>query len=110
MTNHPRQRFLTLTLALGLAAGLAGCGTTQWQKSGADDAAVTKDLMACGTASQDRISRLYGAPLPNTGMTDPRFGPDHTRLSPAERGLEEQQLTERCMRERGYALAPSTRK
>jgi hypothetical protein len=108
MKNHPRLR--SLTLALGLAVSLVSCGTTQWQKSGADEAAVTKDLMACGSASQDRISRLYGAPLPSTGMSDPRFGPDQTRLSPAERGLEEQQLTERCMRERGYALAPATGK
>lgn len=104
MKNHPRLRFLTL--ALGLAVVVAGCGTTQWQKTGADEATVTKDLQACGSASQDRINRLYGAPLPSTGVSDPRFGPDYTRLSPAERGLEEQQLTERCMRDRGYALAP----
>lgn len=102
--NHSRLR--SLALALGLAVALVSCGTTQWQKSGADQAAVTKDLLACGRDAQDRIGRLYGAPLPSTGMGDPRFGPDHTRLSPAERGLEEQQLTERCMRDRGYLLTP----
>src|SRR4051812_39604626 len=88
--NTPRLR--TLALGCGLAVTLVSCGSTQWQKSGADEAAVSNDVLACNVEARDRIQRLYGALLPSTGTSDPRFGPDSTRLTPAERSLEEQQI------------------
>lgn len=92
---------------ISLTLALAGCGGVQWSKAGANDQAVTNDLTACASAAQATIQRLYGPDLPtSTSHTDPRFGPDMSRPSPADRRLEEQQALSRCMREKGYELVP----
>jgi hypothetical protein len=89
-----------------LTLALAGCGSVQWSKAGSNEQAVTADLTACGNTANATMNRLYGPELPTTNF-DPRFGPDMSRPSPADRRLEQQEAVNRCMREKGYALEPA---
>ena len=100
-------RLLRLS-TLFLAAAAAGCGSVVWQKAGVDEAGTAQDLRSCQREAQVNITRLYGPPVPAQSLgVNPRFGIESPRPSPADRMLQEQQVVERCMRDRGYTLVPA---
>ena len=90
-----------------VAFALASCAEVGWHKAGGDAAALPNDLANCRVFAQGRISRTLGPPVP--ASTDPRFGADMTQRSGAARLIEEQELVDRCMREKGYTLVPAGR-
>ena len=86
-----------------IAFALASCAQLRWQKAGADEPVLARDLSACSKLAQDRTARLWGIAPPAT--TDPRFGPP-SAPSQAELRLQESQAVDTCMRGKGYALVP----
>jgi hypothetical protein len=96
--------------ALALAAlclPLVGCGTpARWEKPGAGEPVTQQDLARCRVAARDEAARTY---YPYFG---PFFGPRHwlywQRSADADRFLAENNLTNFCMRNLGYALVPIT--
>ena len=83
---------------------LASCAEMRWQKAGADEAAIGRDLSACR-----QQARMKGAPAGNLGLPpvwDPRFGAP-VGPTQAEQQLEERQAADACMKERGYRLVPA---
>jgi hypothetical protein len=80
---------------------LSACaGDVRWQKAGADEATLARDLAACRSAAQ----AMYGTPgsVMATAPVDPRFGP--IGPSPAETAMQVSQATGQCMRGKGYTL------
>jgi len=88
---------------LFFSIALASCaaGSMRWQKADADEAAVARDLSDCRKLAQSR----YGPPGAVGSPFDPRFGP--TGPSPAESQMQIADAVGRCMRGRGYDLAPA---
>ena len=89
-------RFLAIALALALGA----CGAVRWQKPGADDAALARDLAACRKLTQDKVGAIGGLGMPNA---DPRFGAP-SGPSQADVRMQEAQALGACMRGKGYVL------
>jgi hypothetical protein len=95
------------TLLPALCLLLAACTQTTWQKPLTGSGQAQADLAACSAAAQR--DALVAAPHPPPG---PRLLPlGHGDLeNPAwdvpEELLLQQSLRNRCMRERGYNLAP----
>ena len=75
-----------------------------WAKPGADPATLARDTAGCRALGSETITRRYGPPVP--GRPDARFGPETSLPGPADRRLLEQQVVDRCMRDKGYALVP----
>ena len=94
-------RLALLLFASALALGLGACTAVRWQKSGADEVALTQDLTACRKLFQDRFGGA--GPL---APTDPRFG---LPPSQADLRMQEAQAVGTCMRGKGYALVPVER-
>ncbi|MBC7804480.1 MAG: hypothetical protein H7Y16_11440 [Candidatus Parcubacteria bacterium] len=92
-------RFFALALVLGLSA----CGGVRWQKAGADDAELSRDLSACRRDSQMTFG-IAGGQGAMPGM-DPRFGPP-SGPSQSEQMMQAAQAVNACMRKRGYELVP----
>ena len=90
----------SFAFALALALGLGACTTVRWQKPGADDAALTKDLAACRKQAQDKLGGTGSLAPP--ASSDPRFGP--MGPSQADQRMQEAQALGVCMRARGYVL------
>ena len=97
--RNTKTRFFALALVLGLSA----CGGMRWQKAGADDAELGRDLSACHRESQIAFG-TFGGRGALTGM-DPRFGPP-TGPSQSEQMMQAAQAVNACMRKRGYELVP----
>jgi hypothetical protein len=97
-----RALFLLFAIVPALPALLAGCagGGVRWQKPGAVEADVARDLSACRKETAAR----YGAPGASGlySPTDPRFGP--LTPSPAEAQMQQAEAVGRCMRGKGYDL------
>ena len=89
-------RFFAIALLLALSA----CSAVRWQKPGADDAALAKDLAACRKQAQDKLGGTGSLAPP--ASTDPRFGP--MGPSQADLRMQEGQALGVCMRARGYVL------
>ena len=89
-------RFFAIVLLLALSA----CSAVRWQKPGADDAALAKDLAACRKQGQDKLGGTGSLAPP--ASTDPRFGP--MGPSQADLRMQEGQALGVCMRARGYVL------
>ena len=87
--------------------GLAACAELRWQNPDADAATLAADLEACRTLAQARIARTIGPAVPS--RPDPRFGADAVQPSPADRRMQEQQVADRCMHDKGYSLVPAGR-
>jgi len=85
------------------AIALASCAELRWQKAGADEAAVSRDLSACSKLVRDKGARAGNLGLPP--VWDPRFGAP-VGPTQAEQQLQERQAADACMRERGYRLVP----
>lgn len=124
---------MTVARLLSLAAlvALAGCEHVEWSKPGADPATVEADVRACrrqarldaerrlgdalflsgrgstapmrGCWPHDRARRIDGIPCSRVGSYGDPMSPVD---SPSRRAWLEQKLTDRCLRERGYALTP----
>ena len=75
----------------------------RWQRAGADDAELGRDLSACHRESQITFG-TFGGRGALTGM-DPRFGPP-TGPSQSEQMMQAAQAVNACMRKRGYELVP----
>lgn len=95
---------------------LAGCAELRWDKPGADEAAVLKDLETCRGEARLRMARSTVLAPPVT-VTVPVPGPDgrtvqHATVvsqpSSASLAIEEQEIADRCMRDKGYHLVPAT--
>ena len=86
---------------------LASCAELRWQKPGADAGMLSADFEACRTQAQVRIGRAIGPAIPSA--SDPRFGADISQPSPTDRRIQEQQLADRCMRDKGYTLVPGVK-
>ena len=95
------------TALLLTVLGVAACAELHWQKPDADAATLAADLDACRAQAQVRIARAIGPAVPS--RPDPRFGDDISQPSPADRRMQEQQLADRCMSDKGYTLVPAGR-
>ena len=94
-----RALFPLFAIVFALLAGCAG-GGVRWQKAGAADADVARDLSAC----RKEVLVRYGPPggVGAYSPTDPRFGP--TSATPAEAQMQQAEGVGRCMRAKGYDL------
>lgn len=95
---HARAAVLLL-----FAIGLASCAQLRWQKAGADEAAISRDLSDCSKLAREKGARAGNLGLPP--VWDPRFGAP-VGPSQAEQQMQERQAADACMRERGYRLVP----
>ena len=89
-------------LAAAALAALAACAEVHWQKKDGDNSSLANDLAACRRAGLER-SMAMGTAIPRTEIS-PVFGP--TGPSPADARMQEAQVVNACMRQRGYVLAP----
>ena len=92
--------------AFALAAALSACAGVHWQKPGADDAQLAKDLAACRKESQGRFGPAIA--MGQSAGYDPRFGPP-PGPSQADLVMQESQAVGLCMRQRGYVLVPDVK-
>ena len=95
-----------LTLVLGLAFGLTACAafSAHWEKPGADQAMLDRDLSACRIAAREESMRnYYPAPAPLFGA---RRWWAWDQYSESSRFYTEGNLTRFCMRNKGYELVP----
>jgi hypothetical protein len=97
--------------AVALALHAAGCAEVQWQKTGVDNAAMSRDLGECRQAAQARAfheSSAAGLASTRTIVMDPArpTAPYPYRVE-TDRFLLENDLTRSCMVSRGYELAPA---
>jgi hypothetical protein len=93
-------------LAAGaLCLGLAACGTpARWEKPGADEDAVKRDMTACRVAARDEAMRNY---YPFAGpLFGFRYGLLWQQQAESNRFVAENNLTNFCMRNKGYELVP----
>jgi hypothetical protein len=91
--------------ALLLTAALAACAGVRWERPNTDATQLRGDTDQCMLQARERYARMTG-PIGGPRL-DPRFGPDVNQPSPAERRIEEEQMADRCMREKGYRLVPA---
>ena len=100
-----KTRSFAFALSLGAGIlGLSACAGVRWQKAGADEAALTKDLAECRRQAQTWLGIAGGFGPPNA--MDPRFGAP-SGPTQADRMMQESQATGACMHQRGYVLVPS---
>ena len=87
-----------------MALGLQACAGMRWTKSGAGAEEADRDLQACRQIAAERSARSGAVGLPSPAF-DPRFGapPGPTQM---DLRMQERQLEERCMRDKGYAPVP----
>jgi len=93
-------------LLLGLYLGLAGCSAlaVHWEKPGADQAMMQKDLSTCRIAVRDESMRnYYPSPAP---LFRRRHWYAWDQYSESQRFFAENNLTRFCMRNKGYELVP----
>ena len=95
------RKIATVLTVLAIGA----CGEVRWAKSDLDAATLDQDLKTCRTVAAERAARM-GALLPPSSGYDPRFGapPGPTQM---DQRMQERQIEERCMRDKGYALVPA---
>jgi len=86
---------------VSLTLFFTACSGAQWTKPGADDASARADEEACRNEVQRRMGPIL---LPGAG-TDPRFGSPMGGTQ-SERVMQSEQEIGRCMRDKGYRLAP----
>jgi hypothetical protein len=86
-------------LVLALAAGCAQTGAT-WQKAGVDPEDLKSDLGACQALAQQTYDRMAPAAPPVT--LDPRLGHADNVMRPTDSRIRQQQMVDRCMRDKGY--------
>jgi hypothetical protein len=91
-----------------LTALVGGCAEGGWHKPGADPDRVREDFGACRALAHERMARATPAPAPPVKL-DPRFGTTETTGTASEQRLQEQQLIDSCMREKGYRFVPAAR-
>jgi hypothetical protein len=90
--------------ALGLSLLSAACATPtaeRWTKSGADDAATTKDMSECSTLAEQLAVRRYPY-----GFSGPSMSASGTVLSQqrddTNRSIAQRTYFNDCMEDRGY--------
>ena len=88
---------------------LAACGEFHWHRPGADPGSVSADFEACRAQAQTQIGRAIGIGPSISSRLDPRFGADTSQPGPADRRIQEQELADRCMRDKGYSLVPGVK-
>jgi hypothetical protein len=91
---------------------IAGCAEMRWQKPGVEADAIDDQLHECIRLSRRErggVPAYYAAPEPQVVFTGAAFGGPtlQTRLGNAKAVLRELELTDRCMREKGYTLVPA---
>ena len=95
--------------ALALAAlcsWLAACGQPmRWEKAGVDETVTLKDLSSCRVAARDEAMRNY-YPAPFFGPYGLRHSLLWDQRAESNRFQAEINLTNFCMRNKGYALVP----
>jgi hypothetical protein len=99
-------RFFAFSLSLSLALALSACAGVHWQKAGADEVQLAKDLDACRKESQGRFGPATA--MGQSAGFDPRFGPP-PGPSQADLVMQESQAVGMCMRKKSYVLVPDTK-
>jgi hypothetical protein len=100
-------------LAIVTLAASSACGTSgQWQKPGADQAIVDKDLVQCRREAVQETMRLFADWRPFAFDNEPFW---NYRSEPQRRAVRrsneisqnqaEQTLAVACMRNKGYEIA-----
>ena len=96
----------------GMLLALAGCATpTEWTRSGTPATQRDRDLKACTEKAQwealdeSQSSHPLYPPWTGTGFGWWPFGPVESP-SYFSRGPREAEITDYCMKQRGYALTP----
>ena len=92
-----------------LVAALLSCScaglSTHWEKEGADQAVLQRDLNDCRTAARDEAMRTW-YPGPGPLFVGPRHFMAWEQYSDSQRFYAEGNLTRFCMRNKGYELVP----
>jgi hypothetical protein len=86
--------------SLVLASALAACATPvapQWEKSGANEAAVQKDSEQCGLRARQASQSMQAVLTPSPAASTDALPREEERAMHASQSFQE------CMREKGYS-------
>ena len=96
------RKILPPALSLALLLAISACGAPMhWAKSGADEAALKRDMLACRADAREEAAHYY---RPYSGaLTDQRYWLVWGDQPDFDRFMREDSLMRACMQNKGYA-------